>query len=132
MALWSYNTTPMTITRESPFTLTYGYEAMVYVEIGAESFMRDYYNPEDNEVNKRLNLDLVEETRASAHLRSVAYQQRTQRYNNTKVKTRPLKIEDLVFRRMMPNMKVPGQRVFGANWEGPYQIRSLFWEETTI
>lgn len=38
MVLWSYNTTPRSTTRESPFVLTYGCEAMVPVEIGAGSY----------------------------------------------------------------------------------------------
>ncbi|XP_074378382.1 uncharacterized protein LOC141719919 [Apium graveolens] len=36
--LWSYNTTPRTTTRETPFSLVYGCEAMVPVEVGAGSF----------------------------------------------------------------------------------------------
>ena len=39
---------------------------MVPVEIGVGSFRRDNYNPNDNEVNIRLYLDLVEETRAAS------------------------------------------------------------------
>ncbi|XP_074378016.1 uncharacterized protein LOC141719537 [Apium graveolens] len=48
--LWSYNTTPRTITGETPFSLVYGCEAMVPVEVGASSFWRDN-DSEANEVN---------------------------------------------------------------------------------
>ncbi|XP_074352820.1 uncharacterized protein LOC141691971 [Apium graveolens] len=57
LVLWSYNTMPRTTTGESPFTLAYGCEAMVLVEIGSGSFRRDNYNPMDNEVNHRLYLE---------------------------------------------------------------------------
>ena len=75
-------------------------------------------------------MDLVEEVRATSQVKLAAYQQRTKRYFNNKVCARPLKVGDLVLRRMMPNMKVPGHGAFEANWEGPYQIRSVLWEGT--
>ncbi|KAL8123261.1 hypothetical protein AgCh_011292 [Apium graveolens] len=31
-------------------------------------------------------------------------------------------------RWVIPNTKVPGHGVFGANWEGPYRIRAALWE----
>ena len=128
--LWSYNTTPRTTTGESPFTLTYGCEAMVPVEIGTGSFRRDNYDPENNELNHRLYLDMVEEVRADSQLKLAAYQQRTRKYFNRKVRARPLRVGDLVLRRMMPNMRTPGPGVFGANWEGPYIIKTVLWEGT--
>ena len=74
MVLWSYNTTTRTTTGESPFTLTYGCEAMVPVEVGAGSFRRDFYSPENNEVNLRLYMDLMEEVRVTSQVKLVAYQ----------------------------------------------------------
>ncbi|XP_074327395.1 uncharacterized protein LOC141665314 [Apium graveolens] len=102
MVLWSYNTTPRTTTGESPFTLAYGCEAMVPVEIGSGSFRRDNYNPTDNEVNHRLYLDLVEEVRATSQLKLAAYQQRTRKYFDKKVRARPLQVWDLVLRKSSP------------------------------
>ena len=128
--LWSYNTTPRTTTGETPFVLTYGCEAMVPVEVGAGSFRRDHYNAEVNEVNHRLYLDMVEEVRTTSQTRLAAYQQRVARYYNGKVRTRPLKVGDLVLRKTMPNTKIPGHGVFGANWEGPYKVRAVLWEGT--
>ena len=36
-------------TRETPFSLAYGYEAMVPVKIGLGLLQRENYNPEQNE-----------------------------------------------------------------------------------
>ncbi|XP_074356416.1 uncharacterized protein LOC141696129 [Apium graveolens] len=83
--LWSYNMTPRTTTRETPFSLVYGCEAMVPIEVGAGSFWRDNYDSEENEVNHRLYLDMIEETREDAQIRIAAYQQRTIRNYNSKV-----------------------------------------------
>ena len=130
MVLWSYNTTPRTTTGESPFTLTYGCEAMVPVEIGAGSLRRDNFDPTDNEKNHLFYLDMLEELRANSQLKLAAYQQRTKKYFNNKVRVRPLKVGDLVLRKVMPNTRVPGHGAFGANWEGPYKIKTVLWEGT--
>lgn len=128
--LWSYNTTPRSTTGETPFSLTYGCEAMVPVELGAGSFRRDNYQPEVNEVNHRLYLDLAEEFRTTSQARLVSYQQRVARFYNSKVRARPLKVGDYVLRRVMPNTKIQNHGVFGANWEGPYRVRAVLWEGT--
>ncbi|XP_074322882.1 uncharacterized protein LOC141659855 [Apium graveolens] len=123
--LWFYNTTPRTTPGESPFTLTYGCEVMVLVDIDAGSFRRDNYDPYDNEINYHLYLDLVEEVRVNAHLKLVTYHQRTKKYFDKKVRARPLRVGVLVLRRMMPNMMTLGHGVFVANWEGPYIIKTV-------
>ncbi|XP_074378305.1 uncharacterized protein LOC141719836 [Apium graveolens] len=103
---------------------------MVPVEVWAGSFRRDNYDSEENEVNHRLYLDMIEETREDALIRIEAYQQRTASYYNSKVRAWTFKVGDLVLRRVMPNTKVVSHGVFGANWEGPYKIKSMLWEGT--
>lgn len=128
--LWSYNITPRSTTGKTPSSLTYGCEAMVRIEIGSGSFRRDHYDPQANEVNHLCYLDMVKETREDSPIRLAAYQQRATRHYNGWVKTRPLWVGDLVLRRVMPNTKVPGHGVFGANWEGPYKEKFVLWEDT--
>ncbi|XP_074342011.1 uncharacterized protein LOC141679408 [Apium graveolens] len=104
--------------------------SMVPVEVGAGSFLRDNYDSEANEVNHQLYLDMIEETREDAQIKMATYQQRTTRHYYSKVRARTFKEGDLVVRRVMPNTKVVSHRVFGANWEGPYKIKSVLWEGT--
>ena len=113
--LWSYNTTPWSTMGETPFSLTYGCEAMVLVEVGVGSFRSDHYDPQANEVNHCLYFDMIEESMEDSHARLAAYHQRTARYYNRKVKNHPLRVEDLVLRKVMPNTKVHGHGFFGAN-----------------
>ncbi|XP_074360446.1 uncharacterized protein LOC141700634 [Apium graveolens] len=103
---------------------------MVPVEVGSRSLRRDCYGKIDDEVNQRLHLDLLKETRENSQLRLAAYQQRTARYYNKKVKGQLLKVGDLVLRKVMPNIKNPQHGVFGANWEGLYRIKSILWKGT--
>ncbi|XP_074355731.1 uncharacterized protein LOC141695382 [Apium graveolens] len=125
MILWSYNTTARTTTGETPFLLTYGYEAMVPVEVGAGSLRRDVFVEEDAEVNQRLHLDLLDEARTNSQLKLAAYQQRVARYFNKRVKSVPFKVGDLVLRKVMPNTKIAQHGVLGANWEGPYKVKAI-------
>ena len=119
IVLWFYNTTPRSTMGETSFSLTYGCEAMVPVEVGAGSFRRNHYDPQGNEVNHCLYLDIVEETRDDSQVRLAAYHQRKAMHYNRKVRSYPLKVGGLVFCKVMPNTEVPGHGVFGANWEGP-------------
>ncbi|XP_074347265.1 uncharacterized protein LOC141686107 [Apium graveolens] len=130
MVLWSYNTTPRSTTGETPFMLTYGYEAMVPVEVGVGSLRRDLFVEEDAEVNQRLYLNLLDEARTNSQLKLVAYQQRIARYFNKKLKFVPFKVGDLVLRKVMPNTKLAHHGVFGANWEGPYKVKAILWKGT--
>ncbi|XP_074348969.1 uncharacterized protein LOC141688022 [Apium graveolens] len=111
----SYNTTPRSTTGETPFMLTYGYEAMIPVEVGPGSLRIDRYAEGDAEVNQMLHLDLLEEARINSQLKLVTYQQCPTRYYNKKIKGQLLKVCDLVLRKVMPNTKNPQYGVFGAN-----------------
>ncbi|PON45922.1 Ribonuclease H-like domain containing protein, partial [Parasponia andersonii] len=61
--LWAYHTTQRTTTGDSPFSLAYGYEAMIPVEIGVDSLRRSIYEQKQNDVLLRVELDLLEEQR---------------------------------------------------------------------
>uniref|UniRef100_A0A803PTJ4 Uncharacterized protein n=1 Tax=Cannabis sativa TaxID=3483 RepID=A0A803PTJ4_CANSA len=108
--------------RCTPFSLSCKCKAMVPVEVGAGSLRRDVFNLSENIENQLLQLDLLEEKRNQAHLKNAAYQQRTARYFNSKVKERTLRVGDLVLRKVIPNTKNPAHGVFGDKWEGPYLI----------
>ncbi|XP_074352324.1 uncharacterized protein LOC141691485 [Apium graveolens] len=66
------------------FAAVYHPQTMVPVEVGSGSLRRDCYRKEDAEINQRLHLDLLEETRENSQLRLAAYQQRAARYYNKK------------------------------------------------
>lgn len=59
-------TTQRSTTWETPFMLTYDWEAIVPVEIGAGSFRREHFDLQVNEVNHKLYLNKIEETRANS------------------------------------------------------------------
>ena len=73
--LWAYRTTIRTLTGETPFKLAYRSEAVIPTEVHMASHRVKEYQAEENEVQLRLNLDLIDEVRTDA-------EQRTARYKN--------------------------------------------------
>ena len=61
--LWAYRTTVRTPTGETPFELAYGSEAVIPIEVHMASYRVKEYQAEENEVQLRLNLDLIDEVR---------------------------------------------------------------------
>nr|KYP58905.1 Pol polyprotein [Cajanus cajan] len=96
--LWAYRCTPQSTTRETPFRLVYGSDAMLPVEIGEPSFRRAHFDESNNEVELRASLDMVEEIRDQALVVAEACKQRYKRKFDTKVRPREFREGDLVWR----------------------------------
>ena len=121
--IWAYRTTPRSSTGETPFRLMYGMDAVIPVEIGSPSY-RVFGNldPEVNNINARICLDLLEERREQASIVSKALKQRIAGYHNRHVRPRKFSIGDLVLRRADIDKGNQGTGKLGPNWEGPYQV----------
>ncbi|KAK3028024.1 hypothetical protein RJ639_040023 [Escallonia herrerae] len=78
--LWAYNTTSRTSTGETPFSLLFGTEALIPVEIGLHSLCLTTYDPVQNEEALRANLDLLDERREQVAMRLAAYHQRVSKF----------------------------------------------------
>ena len=118
--LWAYRTTHRAATGETPFSLTYGTEAVVPVEIGEPSLRVEHYDEATNNTRLQTNLDLLDEAREIAFVRAEAYRRKVAQYHNGRVRTRSFQKNDLVLRKIQS----PGHKL-GPNWEGPYQIEEV-------
>ncbi|XP_025607708.1 uncharacterized protein [Arachis hypogaea] len=94
--LWGYNTTLQTSTKETPFRLVYGSEAMIPVKISQSSFRTQLGNQEEA---RRAELDTIEEVRDIATLRQRVAQQAIARQYNKAVKSRSFMQGDLVLHK---------------------------------
>ena len=83
--LWAYRTTTRTPMGKTPFQLTYGNEAVIPVEIGLTSYRVDNHDEGRNDEAIRLQLDLVDEVRATAEQRLAQYQDRMAKHYNFRV-----------------------------------------------
>ncbi|XP_050222440.1 uncharacterized protein LOC126672528 [Mercurialis annua] len=120
--LWAYRTTPREGTGETPFSLTYGCEAMVPVELGMPTLRVQFFNKATNEEEQRLSLDLLQERREKASAYIEAYKQRMAKYHNNRVKPQVFQLGDLVRRRADIGKGNAGVGKLEANWEGPYRV----------
>nr|XP_023924870.1 uncharacterized protein LOC112036287 [Quercus suber] len=71
--LWAYRTTPRRSTGESPFSLTYGSEAVIPTEVNLYSAWVAGFDPEQNEEMMVGFLDSLEECREMATVRLAEY-----------------------------------------------------------
>nr|XP_025692513.1 uncharacterized protein LOC112794745 [Arachis hypogaea] len=101
--LWSYRTTEQSSTKETPFRLTYGLDAVISVEIGEPS-PRLLLKGVEEAVEK----DLIDEAREMAHLTETVLKQRMALRYNTKVLKREFGPNDLVLRRNDIGPPTPG------------------------
>ncbi|XP_043813398.1 uncharacterized protein LOC110617319 [Manihot esculenta] len=98
-------TTPRTLTKETPFTLAFGTEAVVPIELQIPSHCVQFNNEDTNGEKLRSNLDVLEEISKEAQMRTTAYQQKAARYYNQRVSERSLKVGDLALRKLEATRK---------------------------
>ncbi|CAL8991901.1 unnamed protein product, partial [Prunus brigantina] len=65
---------------ETPFSLSFGTEAVAPVEIGQPTYRTSTYEAEANDEQLALNLDFIDELRDQSNMRNVAYKQRIAKY----------------------------------------------------
>ena len=104
--LWTYRTTPRRSTGETPFSMTYGDEAVIPLETGFPTLRTSSFNPKDNDEQLTKSL-VIEEKRENAMVQLAYYQQKLKQCYDANVKLRPLTPSDLVLRKVMGTAKNP-------------------------
>jgi hypothetical protein len=124
--LWSLRTTEKEATGRTPFSLVYGTEAVIPIEIMVQSLRLTHWDPQTNEEELKVSLDLLPEARADADAKLNAYHTRIARYYNRSVRHRELQVGDLVLRNASATYQ--GQELkrtrgkLAPRWEGPYRV----------
>ncbi|GKV49002.1 hypothetical protein SLEP1_g55776 [Rubroshorea leprosula] len=123
--LWSCRTTPSSATGETPFSLAYGAEAIIPVEVGLPSVRSGHHDDQNNGQLLRENLDLVEEVREMARIRNMAHQSSVARFYNKRVRDRQFQVGDLVLRKAGLTNTYSHMGKLTPNWEGPYMVAQV-------
>ena len=123
--LWTYRTTPRSSTGETPFSLTYGVEAVIPLEIGLPTIRTEYYDPVTNETSLATDLDLAEEKRDSTLIHLAAYQNGLRKMYEKRVSPWELAMGDLVLRKVIGSRRDATHGKLGPNWKEPYKITSV-------
>nr|KYP54578.1 Pol polyprotein [Cajanus cajan] len=121
--LWAYRCTPQSMTKETPFRLTYGTDAMIPVEVGEPSFWRQYFKENCNEASLRAEIDMVDEICTKAQIMAEACKQRMARRFNSALAKREFQEGDLVWRVQGSARRNPREGKLAANWDGPFWIQ---------
>ncbi|KAK9050115.1 hypothetical protein SSX86_030915 [Deinandra increscens subsp. villosa] len=120
--LWAYRTMPKTANGETPFSLTYGSEAVIPAEVGVPT--RRMLEHGNNDDLIRENLDMLEERREVAAIREGKYKAKMEKYYNAHAKIYYFKEGDLVLRNNDVS-KVLKLGKLTPQWEGPYKISEV-------
>ena len=72
--LWTYRITPRKSTRETPFSMTYGTEAVIPLENGIPTMRTSAFTSDGNSELLKKNLDLIEERQENAMVQLAYYQ----------------------------------------------------------
>ena len=105
--LWTYRTMPPKSIGETPFSLTYGAEAVIPLKTGFPVTRTSSFNLKDNKEQLTRNFDLIEEKREDAMVQLAYYQQKLKQGYDANVKLRPLTLGDLVLRKVVGTAKNP-------------------------
>ncbi|XP_075499389.1 uncharacterized protein LOC142537779 [Primulina tabacum] len=103
---------------ETPYSLVYGSEAVMPVEIGQSSTRIESY-PSNNDQSRAIELDLVEERRDREAIRMEAYRSRVVKSYNKHVWPRNFLVGDLVMKKIKPVGDVGKLK---ARWKGLFKI----------
>jgi ribonuclease HI len=129
-SLWAYRTTTRTATGMTPYSLVYGGEAVLPLEVQIASLRVAIHEnlTEDEAAEIRFEeLDGLEEKRLHALQKLEAYQARVSRAFDKRLKRRSFKQGDLVLAVIRPmNVTHRMQGKFEPKWEGPYIIKDVY------
>ena len=129
-ALWAYRVTVRTPTQATPYSLVYGCEAVLPLEIQLPSLRVAIYEEltQDEQIQLRFQeLDTLEEERLHALQDLELYRQNMVRAYDKLVKQRVFKKGELVLvlrRPIIITHKTKGK--FEPKWEGPYVIEQVY------
>ena len=87
--LWTYRTTPHRSTGETPFSMTYGVEAIIPLETGFPTLRTSSFNLKNNNELLERSLDFIEERRENAMVQLAYYQHKFKQGYDANLKLRP-------------------------------------------
>ncbi|XP_070006408.1 uncharacterized protein [Nicotiana sylvestris] len=123
--LWAYRTTTKTSTGETPFSLVYGAEALIPVEIGEPSTRFTQASEESNNEEMRINLDLLEGKREAALIRMAAQKQAANAGKLSPTSEGPYRIHDIAGKRAY-ELEIMDGKILPSHWNVVHLKRYYF------
>nr|GEV95394.1 hypothetical protein [Tanacetum cinerariifolium] len=92
--LWAHRTTPKSSKGENPFSLTYGFKAIVRIEISLETKRIKEFKTKQNDKRRREYIDILKERREITSIREAHYKKKLERYYKKLVRSSTFKPDD--------------------------------------
>ncbi|GJZ56631.1 reverse transcriptase domain-containing protein [Tanacetum coccineum] len=119
--LWAHRTMIKSSNGETPFSLTYGTEAVIPAEIGMPTLRTAELDLAKNDEALEINLDLIEEKREQAAIQEAKSKAKIEKYYNSKVRSTSFRPGEMVYRSNDASHAKDGGKL-GPKWEGPYEV----------
>ena len=100
------------------------------MEVELISYIVENHDESRSDEAMCLQLDLVDEVRATAEQRLARYQNIMAKHYNSRVRHKDFQVRDLVLRKVTGTTRDPSQGKLGPNWEGLYRI--TLWQRKGI
>ncbi|GJT73520.1 reverse transcriptase domain-containing protein [Tanacetum coccineum] len=119
--LWAHRMMIKSSHGDTPFSLTYGTEAVIPTEIGMPTYRAAAVDIVHNNEELLLNLDLLEERRERAAIHEAKAKLKMSKYYNARVRGVAFRPRDFVYRSNEASHAMDGGKL-GPKWEGPYEV----------
>ncbi|GKB53620.1 reverse transcriptase domain-containing protein [Tanacetum coccineum] len=120
--LWAHRTMIKSSNGETPFSLTYGTEAVIPAEIGMPTLRTTEIDLTKNNEALGMNLDLIEERREQAAIQEAKSKKKMEKYYNSRVSSISFKPGDMVY-CINEASHARDEGKLGPKWEGPYEVK---------
>ncbi|GJW50356.1 reverse transcriptase domain-containing protein [Tanacetum coccineum] len=121
--LWAHHTMIKSSNGETPFSLTYGTEAVIPAEIGMPMLRTTEIDLTKNNEALGMNLDLIEERREQAAIQEAKSKKKMKKiFNSRLVGGTCFLAGDMVYRSNEAS-HVRDEGKLGPKWEGPYEVK---------
>ena len=117
--MWAYHTIPQSTTKETPFSLVYGSDAMIPIEIQKSSPRFQNFVAEESNEERKVNLDLLNEVGEDARIKAKALKRKVEYKYNSKLRPGQFQVADLVMRKAHPYQL--GNKL-SPKWTGPFRV----------
>ncbi|GAA0162257.1 hypothetical protein LIER_18386 [Lithospermum erythrorhizon] len=128
-ALWAYRTTYRTPTQSTPYSLVYGVEVVLPLEVRIPSLrvaVNVVITQEEATQLQLQELDSLDEQRLNAQQRLESYQSRITKPYNKRVRQRSYQVGDMVpvVKRPIHTQRKNAKMV--PKWDGPYLVQEAY------
>jgi hypothetical protein len=124
--LWAYRTAYKVTIKFTPFQLVYGQEAILPVELELPSLriaIEERLSDDESFRERIAMLERLDEVRNQTYLNMAAVQKWRKTYYDSKMKSKILTTDDLVFFYDSRFQKFPSK--FKLHWMGPYKVNMI-------